>query len=193
MIAWNFFEPPPVKSIWTIHWPVCWLMVALASSTSLPPTSAGPRMYFSHTPSFSPQASVGSLGFAESPRAPLAFSFVQSSATKSAWSFSVAGSAGGAALSLGAGLSEGPGLSEAPGVGVASAFRLSVRARPWVVSEALGAPAAGGSAGLSPGLSLVEGLGFGLSLEPALGVASGCGCCADGSPGPRVRTGRKYS
>lgn len=65
-------------------------------------------------------------------------------------------------------------------------------ARPWVVSEGLGA-SDGAVAVSSSGLSLAEGLASGLSPAPALGVAAGGGCCAAGSPGPRVRTGRKYS
>ncbi len=47
VIVWNFLAPAEVNSIDTIHSPVCWSMAPLASSTSLPETSAGPRMYFS--------------------------------------------------------------------------------------------------------------------------------------------------
>ena len=48
VIVWNFLVPPPVKSIWTIHWP-CWVSsTPWASLTSVPESAAGPRMYFSH-------------------------------------------------------------------------------------------------------------------------------------------------
>lgn len=64
VIDWNFFVPPPVKSIWTIHMPRCWSSTPFALATSVPSSSAGPRMYLSQfLPVVSwPQATIVSLG-----------------------------------------------------------------------------------------------------------------------------------
>ncbi|CAM5354322.1 hypothetical protein SGRIM128S_04859 [Streptomyces griseomycini] len=180
----NFLAPLSENFIVTVQpAPVCVFRTASASSTSVPSTAAGPRMYFCHWPwEFWPQATVDSEALAPSPALARTDSLVQSSAAYWAWSsLSVSPEVPPVADGEGAASPSAEALAEAEGV--PSAFRASVSARPWVVELADGLAEADGeepSVALSVALSLPvsspeglpEALGVGAVPPPAISVAT---------------------
>ncbi len=107
----NFLEPSPVNFMVTVQpAPDVVFRTASASSTSVPSTAAGPRMYFCHWPSeFWPQATVDSVALAPSPAVARTLSLVQSSLAYSAWSLASGSDAPPVADAEGLALSVGTG------------------------------------------------------------------------------------
>ncbi len=184
VIDWNFLDPASVKSMVTIHMPRCWSKAPLASSTSRPSTSAGPRRYFDQTPgASSPQATVDWSGLTPWPAAVRCLGSRQFRAVNFCSSAAAAGSGVGVAcgvpVAFGVAEDEGEALPEGVGLG---ALRASVSARPWVEAVADGV-----AEDFSPAVGAEEEAeGFG-EAEPE-GVAVGASW---GAPFATARTGRK--
>src|SRR3954463_14447367 len=134
----NFLVPLPVNSMVTVQpAAVCVLKTACAFLTSVPSTAAGPRMYFCHWPcEFLPQATVDSVALAPLPAVARTAFLVQSRAAYCASSLLVPLEE--ELVADGEALEEAVELEDAVALGVASAFRLSVTARPCEVAVADG-------------------------------------------------------
>lgn len=175
VIVWNCLEPFLENSMLTIHMPRCWSKPALAFSTSVPETSAGPRTYLASPSEL--HATTMSVGLA--PSAALAREALLEQSSSANCFCSLAAAAWSAADADG--VASAFGVVLALGVGEESAVRAPVTARPWVVALALGVaddfPLSDAEA-----LGLADGLG--LPDDEALGVGVGV-------PWATVSTGRK--